>query len=54
MDPVKVAEVCNWPILANYIELYIFLGFTNLYQRFIQGFSNIVRLLFNITSDKSI
>jgi len=31
IDPIKVARVHGWLILANYIELQIFLGFTNFY-----------------------
>jgi len=40
MDPVKVAGVTEWPIPSNRKEMQSFLGFTNFYHRFIQGFSH--------------
>jgi len=41
MDPVKVAGVTEWPIPSNRKEVQSFLGFTNFYRRFIQGFSHL-------------
>ena len=41
MDPVKVAGVAEWPVPSNRKEVQLFLGFTNFYQRFIEGFSHI-------------
>jgi len=49
MDPVKVAGVMEWPIPSNRKEVQSFLGFTNFYHRFIQGFSHLARPLFNLT-----
>jgi len=49
MDPVKVAGVTEWPIPSNRKEVQSFLGFTNFYRRFIQGFSHLARPLFNLT-----
>jgi len=49
MDPVKVAGVTEWPILSNRKEVQSFLGFTNFYRRFIQGFSHLARPLFDLT-----
>jgi len=49
MDPVKVAGVMEWPIPSNRKEVQSFLGFTNFYCRFIQGFSHLARPLFNLT-----
>jgi len=49
MDPVKVAGVMEWPTLSNRKEVQSFLGFTNFYCRFIQGFSHLVCPLFNLT-----
>jgi len=49
MDPVKVAGVTEWPIPSNRKEVQSFLGFTNFYCRFIQGFSHLARPLFNLT-----
>jgi len=39
MDPVKVAEVREWPTLENKTDIQAFLGFINFYRRFIQDFS---------------
>jgi len=49
MDPVKVAGVTEWPTPSNRKEVQSFLGFTNFYCRFIQGFSHLARPLFNLT-----
>jgi len=49
MDPVKVAGVTEWPILSNRKEVQSFLGYTNFYRRFIQGFSHLARPLFDLT-----
>jgi hypothetical protein len=49
MDPVKVAGVMEWPIPTTKKELQSFLGFTNFYRRFIQGFSHHGRPLFDLT-----
>ena len=49
MDPVKVAGVMEWPILTNKKEVQSFLGFTNFYQRFIEGFSHVACPLFDLT-----
>jgi len=49
MDPVKVAGVTEWPTPSNRKEVQSFLGFTNFYCRFIQGFSHLAHPLFNLT-----
>jgi len=49
MDPVKVAGVTEWPIPSNRKEVQSFLGFTNFYRRFIQGFSHLAHPLFDLT-----
>jgi len=51
MDPVKVAGVTEWPIPSNRKEVQSFLGFTNFYRRFIQGFSHLACPLFNLTRE---
>jgi hypothetical protein len=47
MDPVKVAGVTEWPAPTNKKEVQSSLGFTNFYQRFIKGFSDHARRLFD-------
>jgi len=49
MDPVKVAGVMEWPTPSNRKEVQSFLGFTNFYCRFIQGFSHLAHPLFDLT-----
>ena len=53
IDPAKVAGVGEWPTLSNKKEVQSFLGFTNLYQRFIEGFSHISQPLFDLTKADS-
>ena len=48
MNPVKVAGIRNWPAPTNKKEVQSFLGFTNFYRRFIQGFSEHTRPLFDL------
>jgi len=31
IDPMKVAEVCDWPVSKKYADLQAFLVFTNFY-----------------------
>ena len=54
MDPVKVAGVSEWLIPTTKKEIQSFLGFTNFYQRFIEGFSQIACPLFDLTKADSI
>ena len=49
MNPVKIAGVTEWPIPSNRKEVQSFLGFTNFYCRFIQGFSHLAHPLFDLT-----
>ena len=49
MDPVKVAEVTDWPIPTSRKEVQSFLGFINFYRQFIQSFSHHAHPLFDLT-----
>ena len=53
MDPVKNVGVAEWPTPDNKKEVQPFLGFTNFYHRFIEGFSCLARLLFELTRNDS-
>jgi len=52
MDPVKIAGVAEWPTPGSKKEVQSFLGFTNFYRRFIQGFSDLARPLFGSHSEQ--
>src|ERR1700761_572565 len=54
MDPTKVAGVAEWPVPSTKKEVQSFLGFTNFYRRFIEGFSHIARPLFDLTKGDSV
>src|SRR5271156_6208752 len=54
MDPAKVAGKSEWPIPTTKKEVQSFLGFTNFYQHFIEGFSHIAWPLFNLTKNDSV
>ena len=54
MDPAKVAGVAEWPTPSNEKEVQSFLGFTNFYWRFIEGFSHITQPLFDLTKANSV
>jgi hypothetical protein len=49
MDPTKLAGITNWPTPRMVKQVQAFLGFCNFYRRFIQGFSQIARALFELT-----
>jgi hypothetical protein len=53
MDPVKIAGVAKRPTLDSKKEVQFFLGFTNFYHRFIEGFSHLAHPLFNLTWNDS-
>ena len=52
MDPVKITGVAEWPTPSNK-EVQSFLGFTNFYRCFIQGFSDLTRPMFDLTQKDS-
>ena len=54
VDPVKIAGVAEWPIPNSKKEFQSFLGFTNFYHRFIEGFSHLACPLFDLTRNNSI
>ena len=48
MEDEQIKVVKNWPESTSVRDIQIFIGFTNFYQRFIQGFSRIAALLTSI------
>jgi hypothetical protein len=53
MDPVKIAGVAEWLTPGSKKEVQSFLGFTNFYHHFIQGFSDLAWPLFDLTQNNS-
>jgi len=53
MDPIKIAGITEWPAPMNKKEVQSFLGFTNFYRRFIEGFSEHAHPLFDLTQNDS-
>ena len=54
MDPVKVQGVTEWPVPSSRKEIQSFLGFSNFYHRFIEGFSHHACPLFDLTKKAEI
>ena len=54
MDPEKVSAVLNWEVPKTIQDVQCFLGFTNFYRGYIEGYSRICTHLFNLlkTVDK--
>src|SRR6266545_2482630 len=53
IDLVKIAGIRDWPAPMNKKEVQSFLGFTNFYQRFIQGFSEHTHPLYNLIQNNA-
>ncbi len=51
-DPAKVQAVAEWPIPSTRKQLQRFLGFANLYRRFIRNYSRVATPLTQLTSSK--
>ena len=49
MDPIKIAGARDWPMLKNVMEVQSFMGFVNLYCRFILEFSHVASPLHHLT-----
>src|SRR5258708_38034729 len=49
MDPIKLNGVIDWPAPKKLKELRGFTGYANFYRRFIENFSELARLLNNLT-----
>lgn len=48
-DPAKIEKVVHWPEPTSLKELQSFLGFTNYYRRFVEGYSSKVEPLLRLT-----
>jgi hypothetical protein len=43
VDPAKVKKIMEWRVPTTVTEIWSFLGLTGFYQRFIEGFSKILK-----------
>jgi transposase InsO family protein len=48
-DPAKVKAVKDWPVLTNVKEVRSFLGLTNYFRKFIQGYAKMAHPLHQLT-----
>lgn len=53
VDPKKVMAIINWSQPRKLVEVQEFVVFLNFYRRFIEGFSQIMRLLHNLTKKEA-
>ena len=49
MDPIKLKAVHDWPRPKTVKDIQKFLGFCNFYRRFVQNYSELAQLLFDLT-----
>ena len=49
VDPKKVEAVTRWPVPQDVGQLRSFLGFSNYFRRFLQGYSSMVGCLTSMT-----
>ena len=45
MDETRVSAIKQWPVPKSFRDIQVFLGFTNFYRRFIQGYSRVLQPL---------
>ena len=48
MDETRVSAIKQWPVPKSFRDIQVFLGFTNFYRRFIQGYSRVSQPLTEI------
>ena len=52
IEEVKVKAVLDWPVSKSVKDIQKFLGLANYYRRFIEGFTEVVRPLYELTRKK--
>jgi len=52
IEEVKVKAVLDWPVPKSVKDIQQFLGLANYYRRFIEGFIEVVRPLYELTRKK--
>ena len=51
MDPERIKTIVEWPEPGSAREVLIFLGFTNFYRRFVEGYSELTAPLHQLVAD---
>ena len=49
VDPAEIAAVSSWPVPKDLLEMRSFLGLTNYFKKFVQGYATRCRPLTNLT-----
>ena len=49
MDPAKVSAILDWPLPTSVKEVQSFMGFANLYKKFINSYSSLTSPLTSLT-----
>jgi hypothetical protein len=52
MDPAKIEAISKWKEPQNKKELQSFLGFTNYYRKFIEGYGLIAKPMTKLTGNE--
>ena len=52
VDPIKVQAIRDWPLPKNPCDIRRFLGLSNYFNRFVQGYSTLVAPLVELTKSK--
>jgi len=42
MDPEHIGTIAEWPVPESVLDIQVFLGFSNFYRRFVEGYSRVV------------
>ena len=52
-NPKKIAAIVNWPQLKNIMQVRSFLGFCNYYQKFIKGYAQVAKPLYQLITGEN-
>ena len=52
-NPKKIAVILNWPLPRNITQIRSFLGFCNYYRKFIKGYAQVARPLYQLLTGEN-